>query len=64
MAIKLTGTNIQGDIVEYFIHGSLIYDESWKLTIDPLTLKIGDLARAHYGIPGIILTQDPEEIKF
>lgn len=62
VAIKLTGTNIQGEVVEHLVHGPLIYDETWQLSVDPSTLQVGDMARALFGTPGIVLTLPPEVV--
>ena len=61
--IRLIGTDtVTGQVVEHLVGGPLIYDEDWKLTVDPATLRAGDVARTLFGCPPIKLTLDPEEI--
>lgn len=62
MAIKLTGTDPNGNAHEVIVGGPLIYDAQWKLTVDPAALKTGDVARPSFGCPGLTLTLDAEVV--
>jgi hypothetical protein len=62
MAIKLTGTDLHGNIVETVVHGPLIYDAQGNLSVDPSTLVTGDHACPTFGCPAITLTQDAEVV--